>query len=344
MTRPATLRAKNPADLLAMVPYLLGFHPEDSVVLVSLGAAGTPVHARQDLPADPTRSPRWSHDLARSPSAPAVDRVAWSSTPTTSSSADAVGRELSRVLGDAGAGSPLACVRADGERWYCLGDGDGSCRGTARPSGTPYDLARHPLTLEAVLDGRVRARQPARRSRDSLVGDDPDEVERGRRPRDRRGGRRGAPLAGPDRVAAPAPGRSRGAGCSTGSAGSSTTGGGSTATTSAGWWSRSARVEVRDVAWAQMSRADAARHVDLWRDVVRRSPARAAWPHRRPCSAFAAWLAGDGALAWCAVEREPGGRARLRPGGAGHPGAGRRRPAGGLAAGRPGGAATLFAG
>ena len=41
--------------------------------------------------------------------------------------------------------------------------------------------------------------------------------------------------------------------------------------------------------------------MDLWRDVVRRAPAdlRAA-----PAAllGFAAWLSGDGALAWCAVE------------------------------------------
>jgi hypothetical protein len=68
-------------------------------------------------------------------------------------------------------------------------------------------------------------------------------------------------------------------------------------------------VEVRDVAWAEMSHADAARHVDLWRDVVRRVPV-----HLRAAPAallgFAAWLSGDGALASCALDlcqdAEPG--------------------------------------
>jgi hypothetical protein len=71
----------------------------------------------------------------------------------------------------------------------------------------------------------------------------------------------------------------------------------------------SAVVDLRDLAWCEMTRADASRHVDLWRDVVRRVPVtvRAA-----PAAllGFAAWLSGDGALAWCAVERalaaEPG--------------------------------------
>ena len=68
-------------------------------------------------------------------------------------------------------------------------------------------------------------------------------------------------------------------------------------------------VDVRDVAWAQIGHADARRHVDLWRDVVRRSPGETL---AAPAAllAFAAWLAGDGALGWCAVEvsqeAEPG--------------------------------------
>jgi hypothetical protein len=61
-------------------------------------------------------------------------------------------------------------------------------------------------------------------------------------------------------------------------------------------------VDVRDVAWAEISRADASTHVELWRDVVRRTPLDLL---AAPAAllAFAAWLAGDGALAWCAVER-----------------------------------------
>ena len=61
-------------------------------------------------------------------------------------------------------------------------------------------------------------------------------------------------------------------------------------------------IEVRDVAWSLMSREDARRHVEVWRDVVRRCPTELL---AAPASllAFAAWLAGDGALAWCALDR-----------------------------------------
>lgn len=61
-------------------------------------------------------------------------------------------------------------------------------------------------------------------------------------------------------------------------------------------------IDVRDVAWSQMCIANAGAHVDLWRDVVRRAPGELL---AAPAAllAFAAWLHGDGALAWCALDR-----------------------------------------
>lgn len=45
-----TLRVRGPGDLLQAVPYLLGFHPSDSLVLVGLRAGRVAVTARVDLP------------------------------------------------------------------------------------------------------------------------------------------------------------------------------------------------------------------------------------------------------------------------------------------------------
>ena len=51
-----------------------------------------------------------------------------------------------------------------------------------------------------------------------------------------------------------------------------------------------------------LDRDEARRAVDLWTDAVRRlPPTHVAGP--AAVLAFAAWLAGDGALAWCAVDR-----------------------------------------
>ncbi|HET6167837.1 MAG TPA: DUF4192 domain-containing protein, partial [Marmoricola sp.] len=63
-----------------------------------------------------------------------------------------------------------------------------------------------------------------------------------------------------------------------------------------------AGIPLRDVAWAEMSRGQARHHVDLWRDLVRRSP-RDLVPAAACLLAFAAWLSGHGALAWCALDR-----------------------------------------
>ena len=60
--------------------------------------------------------------------------------------------------------------------------------------------------------------------------------------------------------------------------------------------------ERRDEAWAWLDRTDARGAVDLWSDAVRRLPAtHVAGP--AAVLAFAAWLVGDGALSWCAVDR-----------------------------------------
>jgi hypothetical protein len=60
--------------------------------------------------------------------------------------------------------------------------------------------------------------------------------------------------------------------------------------------------DVRDLVWCDITPANAEGHVALWREVVRRSPESSLAP---PAGllAFSAWLAGDGALAWCAVDR-----------------------------------------
>jgi hypothetical protein len=61
-------------------------------------------------------------------------------------------------------------------------------------------------------------------------------------------------------------------------------------------------VRVRDAAWSPLRRPQAREHVELWADVVRRAPDPLV-PAPAALLAFAAWQAGQGALAWCAVDR-----------------------------------------
>ena len=61
-------------------------------------------------------------------------------------------------------------------------------------------------------------------------------------------------------------------------------------------------IATRDVAWAEITRESSGQHVELWRGLVRRAP-RDLLPGACSLLAFAAWQHGDGALAWCAIDR-----------------------------------------
>jgi len=298
MTRqPITLRNEN--DLLALVPYTLGFVPEDSLVLVTLGRDTTPFHARIDLPDVPADLPDVVAPLvvaARRVHEPAAARAMVVVYTDDECLAEAAADLLVDALSAVGI-ECLVALRADGRRWYPLGLDhlDPRCL-----VGVPYDTRDHELTSQAVLDGRVTFRSRSELA-ESLAAADPDEVEEVLvaygclEPLDE-----GAPRR---LVAA-----------------------------EAAWLTETVRrqlpevtllstaevarvlravaqKELRDVAWCAVTRAEAAAHVRFWRDVVRRSPEELVAP-AAGLLAFAAWLSGDGALAWCAVDRcqaaEPG--------------------------------------
>jgi hypothetical protein len=285
--QPITLR--NEADLLALVPYTLGFVPEDSLVLVTLGRDTTPFHARIDLPDVPADLPDVVAPLVvaarRNAAACAMVVVYTDDECLAEAAADLLVEALSANRVEC-----LVALRADGRRWYPLGSDHLDPRSLV---GVPYDTRDHELTSQAVLDGRVTFRSRSELA-DSLAATDPDEVEEvvaahGRlEPLDEKA---------PHRLVA----------------------------VEAAWLTGTvtrrlhevlalstaevARVlravawkEVRDVAWCAITRADAAAHARFWRDVVRRSPEELVAP-AAGLLAFAAWLSGDGALAWCAVDR-----------------------------------------
>jgi hypothetical protein len=294
-SRPSfTVRSES--DVLAMIPVALGFHPRDSLVMVSLGAGGRPLHARTDLPDE-------ADDVG-----PTVDQlvdaavrnrgrqallVAYSADPRAAASA---GLALRDGLVVAGIDVALM-IRADGRRWYPLA-------GPGPVAGVPYDLSSHPFTANAVLEGRVTLRDREELV-DSLAPLDPDRVEAVAAAHEALGGLdpadcrslalearwlvqevraavRAPEDTGPASGVVPAPPE------------------------------RSARLlravaehELRDLAWCEVTTESASRHVSLWREVVRESPGELVAP-AAGLLAFAAWLSGDGALAWCAVERALG--------------------------------------
>lgn len=300
MTDTDSLRVTGPEDLLALVPTLMGFHPDHSAVVLTVGGAGQPVHARVDLPqrAHPGEADGLAAHLAG-----VARRAGVTSVAVVVYTADGA---LSRTVVDAlvhrmtDARVEVACVvRSDGARWWSVHE-DGEW------GGEPYDVSSHPLVVRSVVDGTV-VLDSRQQLADSLRGDDAGEAEEISRLAE-------SVVAGVAAVtrtlsiAGTSPSLAVPAGLQ-----------------GDGWWLQERvrrflwdgqRLEaadvarltallttttLRDVAWAEITHENAARHVDLWRDVVSRVPA-----HLRAAPAgllgFSAWLTGNGALAWCAVE------------------------------------------
>jgi hypothetical protein len=301
MTDTKTLRIKSPTDLLAAVPMFLGFHPRDSVVLLTTGASVAPCHARVDLPDSLDEVGEVAEQLAQVPRRSGTDQVAVVVYGDDPAIAEAVVDALTTRLREQQVAVSVA-LRADGERWYAVGGQP--AYGPA--SGTPYDLSTHPITVGAIVEGRV-VHDNREALQDSLVGTDVDEI-------DRVAESMGAALVRMKAVGHGGPAELRRSAALH-----------AHLVQEGRWVQHRVRrfvrdrrpldrhevgrllvaiipTEVRDVAWAEITRSDARLHVELWHDVVRRSPFEAVAP---PAAllAFAAWLSGDGALAWCAVDR-----------------------------------------
>ncbi|HEU4513701.1 MAG TPA: DUF4192 domain-containing protein [Nocardioidaceae bacterium] len=296
-----TLRLESPADLLALVPCVLGFHPEDSLVLVVLAGEGDgSIHARVDLAPDETTMRAGVAGLmtaVRRGEARQVALIAYTDDPVLAD--DALDLLFDELI-DEGVDWVYA-IRADGFRWYDLECDDACCP----PSGTPYDLTTHPITAQSVLDGQVTFRNRAALA-DSLIGTDTDDMEAVAEAADEAMRRFRAAAVHPLGMDEPEGARRH--------------------LVAEGYWVRDrvrrfldsqqpldveeagriavalVNIQVRDVAWSEMTRENAGLHVELWRDLVRRVP-RDLLAAPAALLGFAAWLAGDGALAWCAVER-----------------------------------------
>lgn len=278
---PLTLTARCPEDLLALVPIVLGFVPTDSVVMLTFGAEHA-FHARVDLP-DAAEAVDEVVGLllepARTHRVRQVVFVAYTGS-------DGVGRRIGRALDRAFTRAGLRVVemlRADDERWFPLVG-----RRPGVPEwGVPYDVGHHPFRAQAVVDGRVTLGSRAELA--ATVAPEPEQVSavaalltadwspgsqgiltEGRWVRD---------LVERHVAAATVPSDAEVARLVQGLR----------------------ELGVRDAAWALITRGSARPQLDFWADLCRRTPSQL-----RPAPAallgWAAWQAGHGALAWCAVD------------------------------------------
>ncbi|WGX94572.1 DUF4192 domain-containing protein [Nocardioides sp. L-11A] len=291
--RPRTsLTVHGPEDLLAAAPVLIGFWPEQSVVLMTFGARH-PFHARTDLPPTAVRSRDVRRLVVAELLGPALRHGAthavllyYTDDPPA---AEAVHRALRRACRRSGL-VLLTALLADGTHYRDLGHPDPAVRRRRHP----YDVGAHPFVLAAALAGRR-----LHGSRAELV----------------------ASLA-QDPVAAAAVSTALVAGRL---ADGGVPAGGRALRDAGDWVLRTVRAllaaealpddavlarllwamqaaRVRDAAWSDLESHNAQAHLRLWSDAVRRAPdALVAAPAL--LLGWSAWQAGDGALAWTAVDR-----------------------------------------
>jgi hypothetical protein len=178
----------------------------------------------------------------------------------------------------------LEALWADGRRWYPLLSGNRRIR----ELGVAYDISAHPFAAQAVVDGRVT--HASRDELAALLDTDPARAATVARLVD------GVPAV------APAALRTEGMWVDALVRRHVTEGTAPDDADLARLLRALSVKRMRDAAWSSLTRADAQRHVDLWMEVLRRTPA----PFIPPVATllgFAAWQCGQGALAWCAVDR-----------------------------------------
>ncbi len=278
-----------PGDVVAMIPYLMGFTPSESLVVVALQGSRRRFGPclRLDL-ADSAEGAeaqaRYLVGVAMQHSFDPVILVAFS---TDAARADTVMHPLRRALARRRI-TVMEALRADGERWWSYTCDDASC---CSPEGCPYDGDSSRVAAEAVLAGLQKA--PDRESlRAEFVSADLDVGHEVARECDRQCLQNAQPEMRPPDVAQldqlltrhlEAPGQMP-------------------VTDTAALLLTIQQLDLRDAAWTVMTRENAGSHYQLWRQVMRTAPDGLMAP-AGALTAFAAWLDGRGAHAWLAVER-----------------------------------------
>ncbi len=275
-----TLTAHGPEDLLAAVPVVLGFRPQESLVMLTFGAVRS-FHARLDLPPAPDEADvRGVVELLLAPSlAHEVEHVAF----VVYSAEAALAAVLAAALVPAFVADGIDVIdvlRAHDGGWCSVP----LRAGAEEPPLSPYDDTHHPFAAQAVFEGRVT--HGSREDLRATVAADP-----GRR------SRWGEAMA---RVSGSGPGDAEAAGALV--AGWVASGGEPDEDGAALVLREVTRVEVRDAALMAVTRATSLDHLRVWVALLRGAP-DAAVPDTAAVTAFCAWLSGDGALAWCALDR-----------------------------------------
>ncbi|HEY0542375.1 MAG TPA: DUF4192 domain-containing protein [Actinoallomurus sp.] len=286
---PRTLRLRSPADVVCAIPYLIGFHPADSVVVLACDGTRGAYAVRLDLSASEALLEHIAGLIAgQGPEAVILAGYgpAGRVTPMISHVRDRLHHHGVRVR---------EALRVSGDRFWSYLCTDTAC---CPPEGTRVDVAASPVAAAAIASGMVAL--PDRGELERLV------AWSGGAPM------RQATLRAEHRLAAwvssdasEVPGRMVREGVplvrqllEEACAGSAPPGDEEVA-----WLAiLLTNLRVRDEAWVRLREPDLERYMDLWRHVLTRvSEPYAAAP---ACLlSFAAWRAGEGALANVALDR-----------------------------------------
>lgn len=134
------LRARCPSDLISVIPYLLGFHPRESVVVLVLDGAGIVLTARWDIPAA-----EHAHQLPPQVAALLADNPAQVPGFVVFTTDPRRGADLLAGLVAGCRRSPAFAYVTDDCRWWGLGD--------APDEGRTMPDAVSPIVAAAVVNG-----------------------------------------------------------------------------------------------------------------------------------------------------------------------------------------------
>jgi hypothetical protein len=269
------MKATCPEDLLAFVPVAIGFRPSSSVVLLSVEGA-RPFHARIDLPDDESDVDDVVDALLRPARLHDISKVVLVVYDDDTAVADETAWSLHECFTAAGI-DVFEVLRVHEGHYFAVLPG----RPPEAYRGIPFEVGHHPFAAESVLDGRVthssREALAATLARDAIATEPVADLLAGAEPLSPAGIRPFITRHAASRFPTPPE-------------------------AVAALAVSLAQPELRDEAWRWLGRETARAYVEFWSEVVRRTPEELV-PGPASVLAFTAWLAGEGALAWCAVDR-----------------------------------------
>ncbi|WP_250000494.1 DUF4192 domain-containing protein [Actinoplanes sp. M2I2] len=166
MNPECSIVVRTPADLIAVTPYLLGFHPADSIVVIGMAGRRVSFAGRHDLPPPGSDGVDWLAPLVSRQPVETIALLGFGPPDPVDRTIDTLGAALAR-----GGLAVRDRLRITDGRWWCLDRPEPDC---CPPDGHPVPSPHNPVAAAAIYQGQValpdRAALAARVA--SVEGDD----------------------------------------------------------------------------------------------------------------------------------------------------------------------------